>query len=273
MTGLSLVKSFETMNNLDKIFTIADLLESAGFTIEYRRRSQGHKNIENFIYVKDGVDYVFCVIHKIKENEFLYTLMDYRTYMVHIKPNPDIIINYMMRQMGDYKIVLRDKEHKNTPIHRLAIDCEGKQINHKSHNACLNIGEYLIACTNAENCKDKAFYSKIADDKKSFSAPTSILGDKDKILLLGKGFQIKGGRLQSPEYKSLDDMYTALNEFETRYLGKFRYNPLIDFTDTWYALVIQKMFGDISDTDLYEYNRQYMLSNHSDIAEYYQLAI
>lgn len=270
---MSFVKSIESLDDAKKIIAIADKLEEEGFTIVYRRRKgKGLKNnIENIFYTKDGVDYVFCVIHKIKENVFYYTIMDYKIYENIIASNQDVIINWNERNMGDFKIVLRGGGYVNIPLHRLAIECTGLQVNHKTHNPCININEYLSACTAAQNLKDKSCYATISDDKKSFSFPLSTVSTEDSISLLSKGFSFKD-RIYSPEYPSSKEMYSALDNFENKYLGAFRYNPLIDCVNTWYVLVVQKMLGSISDVDLYEYNRRYMIEHRADIAEYYQLA-
>lgn len=271
--GLNLVKSMESLDTAQRIIKIADMLESQGFNVEYRRRQHSKKNIVNYFYSKDGVDYVYCVIYKLKENQIYYTLIDYSTYRDVIIPNPDIILNWVIRQMGDLKIVMRSEKFINVPVHRVAVDCAGREINHKTHNACINISEYLNVCSSAENSRDKVFYSRVSDDMKSFSVPVSVVNDNERINLLSKNYKVYRGRVYSPEFESTEEMYTALNAFEDKFLGKYRYNPLVDFSDTWYALVIQKMFGDISDVDLYEYNREYMIKNHADITEYYQLTI
>ena len=273
MLAMSLLKSIEAMGEVDKIYTIADMLEKAGFECIERKRESGKKNLINYFYTKSGVDYVFCVIHNVRKNQICWTLIDYSTYESQIVANPDVIMNYIQREMGDFKIVLRSESFINTPIHRLVVDCKGKQVDHKTHNSYINIEEYLSSCTNKENCRNKKFYSKVDEDNLSFSVPASIVSDDERLSLLSRKFQVIGGRLISPEFNSEDDMYEALNAFESRHLGQFRYNPLIDFTDTWHALVIQKMLGDISDADLYEYNRNYMLSHHEDIVKYYRLAI
>ena len=203
---------------------------------------------------------------------FYYTIMDFKVYEKVIVPNTDIIINWNERNMKDFKIVLRSKDYVNVPLHRLAIECTGLQVNHKTHNACINISEYLSACTADQNSKDKDCYTTISDNKKSFSAPLSTVSTEDSISLLSKGFRFTKERIYSPEYPTSKEMYSALDNFENKYLGAFRYNPLIDCVNTWYVLVVQKMLGSISDVDLYEYNRRYIIEHRADIAEYYQLA-
>lgn len=282
MELFNLLKSFEGLSYFGKLYKIDEMLEGAGFAFKENERKRGKRNIKNYYYIKDGVDYVFCVIHNtdpdIKEEyKLLFTIMDKEVYEKYIEPDENIILNGVIRGMGDVKITLRGNKYsnipRNKPLHRLAVACENKQVDHKTHNACINIAEYLTPCVGAENCKDKRFYTKVSDNKRYFSVRASILSEDDRIALLQRGYKFKRGRVYSPEYNSADDMYTALNEFESKYLGAFRYNPLIDFTDTWYALILQKMLGLLSDADLYEYNRNYMIANHADIAEYYQLAI
>lgn len=268
MEHLSFLKVLEKMTLAEQIAKVADLLEESGCTIVQRSR----RGITNLFYYKEGGDYVYGLIYKEKGNILYYTLMDYSTYKDIIEPDESIILNWIKRTMRDYKIVLRNHEYVNVPLHRLAIDCEGRQVDHKTHNACINIKDYLAACSNKENSINKKFYCKVDKKSKSFSAPASIVDSVSRISLCNNGFKPNGGRLCSPEYGTKAELYAALDAFEAKYLGSFRYNPLVDFSNTWYALVIQKMLGGISDTDLYEYNRVYMINNHAKIAEYYQLA-
>lgn len=265
MAELSFVRSLELLNEVDSIDEITKLLDAEGFKLAIRKRGC----LENYFYHKDGVVFVFALIYKTKSKKFFYTLMDYPVYTSRIESDASVILNAVQRGMGDYKVVARNRDYINEPIHRWAVDCDGRQVDHKTHNALINIREYLTACTSAENNRNKPCYCKIG--RKSFSAPASLV--TDVAALCDAGFSISRGRIHSPLYDTVAEMRNALDSFESKYLGSFRYNPLIDFQNTWYALVVQKMLGGISDVELYEYNRAYMLKNHADIAQYYQLAI
>ena len=267
---MSFIKGIENKQFFEQMVAITDALIEAGYKEVYRVRKQGKKNIENIYYV--GEKYVFIVIYNRNTNVMGYSLVDYDFYKSIIEVDSTVICNIMMRTMKDFKVVLRNKKYRNAIIHRLVISCEGKQVDHISHVAFINIAEYLRPCTNQQNCLNKKFYSKVADNEKAFSLPVSIFSSEDKISLLGKGFVVKKKRIFSPEYSTTREMYEALNKFETKYLGEFRYNPLIDFSETWYALVITKCLGG-SDLELMEYNRDFMIQNHPDIAKYYQLEV
>lgn len=265
---MNLIKNIERKQFFEQMIAITDSLVAAGYQEVHRVRKHGKKNVENIYYV--GEKYVFIVIYNRATNIMGYSLVDYDFYKSVIEIDETVICNIMERTMQDYKVVLRNKEYCNASIHRLIINCEDKQVDHISHVAFINIAEYLRTCTDQENKLNRKFYSKVADDKKSFSIPATIFSSEDKICLTGKGFRVIKNKIFSPEYTTTREMYDALNKFETKYLGEFRYNPLIDFSETWYAFVINKCLGG-SNLDLMEYNREFMIQNHPDIAEYYQL--
>lgn len=52
--------------------------------------------------------------------------------------------------------------------------------------------------------------------------------------------------------------------------GEFAYNPLEDYTYTWYAYMIYKMTGDITADSLRDYNRDFIHRYEPAKAEYYK---
>jgi len=56
---------------------------------------------------------------------------------------------------------------------------------------------------------------------------------------------------------------TDENYFEANYMDSFRYNPVLDFRDTWYAIVFYKMLN-LPSKVVCDYNRDYIL-RHSEM--------
>jgi hypothetical protein len=265
------LKSLEGYDDGGKVEHIADELEAQGFKADIRRRKRGKKNIFNVFYTRDDVDAVFVVIYNVNEGKFHYTVLDYAIYKKYIKDDEEVILNRVQRTMGDFKIVLSSNKYVNVALHRLVFDDlkDGEMIDHVTHSACINTRECLRRCNNMENCRNKKFYSDVVC--LHFSVNKSLVDKAEKAKLIKAGFEGDGRRLYSPDYKTQNELYTALADFENKYLGKFRYNPLNDFTETWYAYLVYKMLGYITAKDLEDYNRDFMISRYPEIAQYYQL--
>lgn len=270
----NIFKVLETLgSDEEKIEFIADTLEQNGIPSEDRPLKR-YDGVININYTKPGVDAVFCVIYKPKSGELNFTLIDYDLYDKYVLSDPRLRINTSERNKGDKKIIFNSKNFNNSAVHRLAVgqDCKGKQVDHIPHEVRLNIKMVLRVCNAWENRANRRFYSNVASNKKSFSIRLPYLSESDKNALLSKNYRVVGdGVYKSPKFNNADEMYKEINLIETKYVGEFRYNPLLDFSETWYALVLYKMLGIISYKELLEYNKDYMIRNHKDIAEYYQL--
>lgn len=276
----ALIKSMEGLGELERRIEIYKLFEGKVFATERRLKGSEKTGVENVFFINKELSHVFCFIYSNKTETISWTLMNYSTYKDVFVSNPDAILYKVHVKNTQYKIVVNGGKYSYVAFHRVVTSCESKdQVDHITHNTYINIKEYLRNCTAGENNKNKAFCSSIAEDKKSFSITIEGISDSERVILLQNGYRLDRGdsidrfRVCSPEFETTSEMYKALNAFETKYLGEFRYNPLVDFKETWYALVIQKMLGGISDEELHEYNREYMIKNHKDIAEYYQLEV
>lgn len=268
----ALIKSMEGLGELERRIEIYKLFEGKVFATERRLKGSEKTGVENVFFINKELSHVFCFIYSNKTETISWTLMNYSTYKDVFVSNPDAILYKVHVKKKQYKIVVAGGKYNYVAFHRVVTSCEGKkQVDHITHNTYINIKEYLRNCTSEENNKNKAFCSKIDKDKKSFSTTIEGISDSERVILSQNGYRLKEYKVYSPEFETTSEMYKALNAFETKYLGEFRYNPLVDFKETWYALVIQKMLGGISDEELHEYNREYMIKNHEDIAEYYQL--
>lgn len=270
----ALIKSMEGLGELERRIEIYKLFEGKVFATERRLKGSEKTGVENVFFINKELSHVFCFIYSNKTETISWTLMNYSTYKDVFVSNPDAILYKVHVKKKQYKIVVNGGKYSYVAFHRVVTSCESKdQVDHITHNTYINIEEYLRPCTNEENSRNKVFRSKIDKDKKSFFLRMTGLSDSDKFILLQNGYKLEGDEIHSPKFETTSEMYKALNAFETKYLGEFRYNPLVDFKETWYALVIQKMLGGISDEELHEYNREYMIKNHKDIAEYYQLEV
>ncbi|NBJ98378.1 hypothetical protein D5282_13900 [bacterium 1xD8-48] len=64
--------------------------------------------------------------------------------------------------------------------------------------------------------------------------------------------------------------YCAQQPVDGEEADQFRYNPLKDFSVTWYAFVMHKMLGWGTARDMEDYNRDYILRNDKVAACYYR---
>ncbi len=268
MKSLEYLRRFEGLNDSEAIEKLADLLEDLGFTVETKK---GKGGIRNFVYRKAEVPYIFVVIYKTYVEGYSFAFLDADVYDKIIVDKPEAILNTCIRHDKDNKIVFA-KDKTNISVHRCVMDCEGYFINHKSHNLGLDTRELIQLCTPSQNKKDVKFYSQVDDINKSFDLVDSIKDLELKIKLRGVGYTFSKGRIYSPTFETTEEMYKALNDLEDMMFGEFRYNPLIDFSKTFYAYILCRCLGEFTMQDVMEYNRDYHIRNNPDIARYYMLA-
>lgn len=72
---------------------------------------------------------------------------------------------------------------------------------------------------------------------------------------------------------SEEEIYAKLVAYEKEEFGEFAYNPLHDFTETWYAYMLYAMLGTISEKELREYQKDYILRNDKAAARYYKILL
>lgn len=267
--NFQMLQKFESLELREQICALLDMLEAQGYTDVERKGARS--SIMNYFYSRDNCDYVFAVIHKKEEKEIFYAFMDKRTYVECIEARKGVILNNCVRNMKDYKIILSGDKWDNEMLHKVALEGEKDNVDHISHNAAINIKELLRPCSAKENSMNKPLHCKVAKNKLLFRVNKNLVKADDYKFLHDNDFEFTVSKVISPTYTTKEELYAAINKFEEKCFGEFRYNPLKDFSETWYALVICKMLGVLTEDELYEYNRQYMRRWHKDIAEYYQL--
>ena len=264
--SLNLFRSFETLTLAQQIERLADMLEEQGFQTDIVKSRQG---IRNFIYYAPNSSAVFVVIYKPRQNELYYTVLDREVYERELK-GTGRVLNYAIRHDGSYKIVFAEDD-TNKSVHRFVIPCKDKEIDHIGVNKCLNTRELLRPVSAAQNSMNHKFYSRVSLENLQFKIKNCSQTDNQRKSLVQAGFKLEGDYFISPTYNSEKELFKAVNKVEKFLLGEYRYNPLVDFSETWYAYAFYKMLGDCSMYDVKRYNADFMRRNHKNIACYYML--
>ena len=210
---------------------------------------------------------VLVVIKRKKPFEVGYTLLDKDKYE-----------SLYERGLKFYSIVKNRKNYKirvngNTTLHREVLDVEcWLSVNHKSHNRSINTDEMLMECEVWENNRDKKFFCKSESKKNGyrFSFPRTHLSELCELSLENNGYELKKTRVCSPYFNTMEELRVEMEILEEVILGKFRYDPLRDFSETWYVYALQKMLGMPKDI-LEKYQCNYFRRNHKDVADYYMI--
>ena len=141
-------------------------------------------------------------------------------------------------------------------LHQLAMNGrklpDNVAIDHVTHNLGICTREFLRVCSPQQNRCNTACYSTVDRNNRRFIISCKQMDFKKRLTYSLKGYAFKG-----------DHMYW--------YLGKFRYNPLYDFRDTFYAFVAWKLLGWGTEIEITEYNRDYIRRHRPEVAEYYRL--
>lgn len=264
--SLNLFRSFEVLSLAQQIEKFADMLEEQGFQTETVKSRQG---IRNFIYHSPSSSAVFVVIYKPKQNEIYYTIIDREVYEREIR-NTGRVLNYAIRHDGSYKIIFAEND-TNISIHRLVVPCDEKEIDHIAVNKCINTKEMLRPVSAIQNSMNRKFYSRVSLDRMQFKIKDCCQNESQRKALLQAGFKLEGIYFISPIYDSEKELFEAVNKVEKFLLGKYRYNPLVDFSDTWYAYAIYKLLGACSMNEVMSYNADFMHRHYPNIAKYYIL--
>lgn len=264
--SLNLFRSFEVLSLAQQIEKIADMLEEQGFQTETVKSRQG---IRNFIYHSPSSSAVFVVIYKPKQDELFYTVLDRETYERELR-NTNRVLNYAIRHDGSYKIVFAEDD-TNKSVHRLVIPCDEKEIDHIAVNKCINTKEMLRPVSAVQNSMNRKFYSRVSLDRMQFKIKNCSQNVNQRKSLIQAGFKLEGDYFISPVYNSEKELFEAVNKVEKFLLEEYRYNPLVDFSDTWYAYAFYKLLGACSMNEVKQYNADFMHRYHPNIAKYYQL--
>ena len=271
------LKAFEGLDNSEQIDKVCEELSKAGFASREVKSSKGTVNIH---YIKEGCDLVFTVIDI--QQRGLKQAAIYEKCMFD---------EFIYDEQGGIKkrtITLKDRSQKDKGyvpyissgglsiyMHRLftGVKCRSVQVDHVAHNFAICTKDFLRTCTTQENKFNTKFYSKVDKADMKFTAPCKLLTNDERISYKKKGYSFKKSHIISPSFASMKELYEAVEDYENRYLKNFRYKPLYDFSETLYAFVAWKMLEWGNEADITEYNRDFILRNHPETAEYYQLGV
>lgn len=266
------LKKFDEMQKyIDKVDLLDNILEREGF--EYEKRV-GNNNLQNITYCSRGSNIVtsFVVSSQI-DGLVLPVILDKDVYDEFFSDGSLISVK---TGGGDDKRLIPVKGGKvyvNTQLHRAALNLQkgcGIQVDHCTHYTGCALREELRPCTNRENAMNKPMRSVLLGNN-SFKTKATLTNDEvNKFKDMGFTYS-KKGYLVSPEYNTEKEMYNAIQMIETMLFGEFRYNPLLDFSETWYALILWKMLS-LPEEDIMAYQRDYIIHNKPDVAKYYGIA-
>lgn len=268
--ALNQLLQFEVMSDIQRIQAIESILMANGAK-RIEKTSRKKKNLINIYYLREGIPYVFVVIINRDKNYHTWTLIDYFTYQ-EIVIKKDCV--FRAEQCHDIRKWAIQFGAANVRVHDFVLP-HAKAVDHVCNHKSVNIRELLRPCTPQENMKNVLRYCNVDKGSKSFYMKDPNTTAEERIRLVQLGFTIKhlskGDYLYSPSYNTLGECYTMINKFERHYFREFAFNPLMNFEYTWYALILQKMLGCMSDLELMEYNRSYWIRHRSEDAEYYML--
>lgn len=268
------LRAFEGLNSSEQIDKVCEELIKAGFV---PTEVVSSKKTINIHYTKDDCNLVLTVIKdgnlkqavvydKFVFDEFIYDEQaGKKKRTITLKDRHDTSKGYVPH--------IASSGGLNITLHRLLMGAVsgGKQVDHISHNLAICTKDFLRLCTAQQNKFNTKQYSKINEEDRTFTAPCKNLSSDMRNDYCLKGYSIKRNHITSPSFNSRFELYRAVKDFEDRYMGEFRYRPLYDFSETFYAFVAWKMLKWVTEVDITEYNRDFLLRNHPEMAEYYQL--
>lgn len=273
---LSTFRELEGMPDREAMMGLEEILKDYVHMLLPTKSGRGRT--KNTHYLSRGGRYVTTFI----ENRFgrmevcIYDKDLYDKYCV--KMSKSIALN---NKGGTKQVepVINFPDYPNVQIHRLTFGWEYKKykkgdlfIDHRFMTHRYAATDGLRFCEGYENSMNQPCRSHLMDGN-SFYCEVGTVSDDVRLILVDKGYVVKsigdfGYRI---EKRGCAEVYQDIKFMEELVFGEFRYNPLIDFTDTWYALILWKML-DIPESEVMEYQRKYMLENHPERAEYYMLA-
>lgn len=276
MQVISRLKEFEGKSYWEQIDMVCDELKKAGFTKESVKYTRGN---HMDYYMKDGCEFVFIDLFNATINARQGIVMDKLVFESEGFAEKRATLSFKSRHAtkadDDRTFIPLAFSKGNIVLHQLAMN--GRElpnnvaIDHVTHNLGICTREFLRVCSSQQNRYNTACYGTVDRDKRRFIISCKQMYSYERQSYKSKGYSFKGNRMYSPSFKTSDEMFQALNEFEDWYLGKFRYNPLYDFRDTFYAFVAWKLLRWGTEIEITEYNRNYIRRNRPEVAEYYRL--
>lgn len=273
--------------------TLEDILLAQGFEAEVVSRKSSNVNV---VYRHEDVPYVVIIMKSLTYNISLPLLMDKEDYdALSMKANGKRSVIYFTtcsgssgsrgsKGGGELRFQLGCNMIYRSVVMRRKEDFNKKNdVDHVAVNPCICTREYLREATNAQNNSYHIVTPcKISDNKLSFtysSGSEAVIKAVEK-LMKNKAFKkftykatSKRVSVQSPQYSSEEDMYTALAEFEDALFGEYRYDPIIACPKSisMFLMILWKI-GLLTDEDyrkarIYEYKCR----GESEMLAYYQV--
>ena len=286
---------FEGKSYWEQIDMVCDELKKAGFV---EKRVKCKKRSENIYYYKDDCDVVLVVINLPDRMQVIRTKDKKVWYVGDGLKQAAIIDKFVFNSLMENGEKLSLKVRNNT-LNEIVAEATGKryvaivtnsgneylhqyamgypyadkkaQIDHISHYMGICTKDFLRVCSSQQNRCNTACYSRIDKGNRQFIISCTQMGSAQRLVYKMMGYSFKKERMYSPSFDTCDEMLQELNTFEDWYLGKYRYMPLYNFYDTFYAFVAWKMLGWGTEAEITEYNRNYIMRNNPEVAEYYRL--
>lgn len=268
-------KGFEGLDENGKIGSLESILKKQG--CRYLGYKKSRARVENYHYLSVDGKYVTTIVIN-KAGKMLACVYDYCSYEKYFKDGGLVL---SLNDRGEGKCIepsLNGKEYPfNVRAYRVILvdDPSGKlpegyEVDHITHTHCDMTLEGLRECARYQNSMNRPRRVSIKGDTITCGVK-EIPGDK-KAVLLDLGYLIKkNGSGYKVEKSGCGDIRASIEELETALFGEFRYNPLMDFSRTWYALILWKMFG-IPEDEVMAYQKGYLLDNCGDVCAYYGIA-
>lgn len=263
-------------------------------------------NTQNRMYYKEDVDVVLCVIDRKKlvnkyapnsvDRSTYYNLIDKKTFDDFILPrNGKFNVNWNRKGTAEengnvwiYADVTEEEKKEGTKEGLVPVRIAGgyallairnywkshdkdktTEVDHRTHNRLINLAtdEYVRECNRRENSRNKKTYrlAKIDEKKLLFRIQTEKLYSLISSDVLKKKFGISDNK--SKKYTNCEELYSDVKQIEDMAFGKFRYDPLVDFSETWYILVYEKMLKKISKEEREDYQRYFWGEKYLNIKD------
>ncbi|MDE5909311.1 MAG: hypothetical protein K2H52_11310 [Lachnospiraceae bacterium] len=219
------------------------------------------KGIEPVIRETNKGRLAFCVDDEVvfgvgilPNGSISYTIFDRSIYDKYFADDENATFCFVSRtNSNDYKVRCFVEGYRDgIELHQLVliekgVNLIGSNVDHKSCNAQLNISDMLRKANNSQNKRNSKF--------------------------LGYGLKNKLKKdLKEGDYNRHKGDCARQVEEEQREGGEFAYDPLNDFSNTWYAFVLHKMLNRGTEEDLKDYNRDFIF-NHDKVTQIYYESI